>query len=456
MNFQNSNIDTSLLSPTLTGELSALPYLIDGAQKKLDQYDFFEHLCCFVVPFLSKLNSLQPLRNLWEDKRKKHQKEKIKFERQVVSEIQNACELLQKRVREHDFKTREDVLKELSDIQQILKTGGGIYSPHYYEVAACELVQICYELLKHQHLISGIIEIDALIKFNPAMPTTTFIKGFQGSQISFCRSLRELYKLQENTCREYPEEIWVIWERLYVAYLAWHLPESYFKRPGFETGTLIKIQKANSLFQLQCYWDEMQRIRFRRPPKEGDSCFFLPSEYLRYLNTLISEIVCWNGLKDKQLDITNNSNQTPYSKPYYAIELWLEGNELLLIIEHEKGDEREILLLHSFNEESVPLQFFKAAISNVGKEVNLREFDKGDQSVAKILCNVKINDPLRKLLFSGSTKCKRTLKQTRVILQEHPKKVANEITDYIKNLGLTQIEGSLLSIDPEKINEARK
>lgn len=452
MSFQNSNIDTSLLSPTLTGELSALPHLVDVAQKKHEQYDFFEHLCCFVIPFLSKLNALQPLRSLWEDERKKHQKEKIKFEHQIVSEIQNAYELLQNRICEDDFETSNGVLKELSDIQQILKTGGDVYSPQYYEVAACKLVQICYDLLKHQHLISDIIEIDTLTKYNPALPTTTFIKGFQGSQISFCQSLREFYKFQGNTCREYPEAIWVVWERLYVAYLAWHLPESYFKRPGFESGTLKKIQKSNSLFRLKCCWDEMQRIRFRLPPSEGDSCFFLPSDYLRYLNSLVSEIVCWNGLKDKQPSITKKTNQ----KAYYSIELWLESNELRLTIEHEECGEKEVLVLHSFREDSTAFRFIQSLMKNPGKEVNLRDFDEGDQSVAKILRNIKINDPLRKLLFSGSTKYKATLKQTRVILEEHPKKTAVVTTEYIKNLGLSQIEGSFVFINPQNINEARK
>ncbi len=260
MDFKNNTIDTSLLTPTLTGELSVLPHLVDVAQRKHEEYDFFEHLCSFVVPFISKSKLLEPLRNLREDERKKYQNEITKFELKVVSEIQNACQLLKKRIHENKFEANKDVLKKISDIQQVLKTGGDIYSPHYYEVAACKLAQICYELLEHQHLLSNVIETDALTKFNPTTPTITFIKGQQGSHIHFCKSLRELYNLRESTCREYPEDIWVIWERLYAAYLAWHLPESYFKGPGFETGTPVKIQKSNSLFRLKCYWNEMQRI----------------------------------------------------------------------------------------------------------------------------------------------------------------------------------------------------
>ncbi len=172
------------------------------------------------------------------------------------------------------------------------------------------------------------------------------------------------------------------------------------------------------------------------------------------MNTLVSEIVCWNSLKDKQPDITKNQNQTHHSKPYYAIEIWLEGNELRLIIEHEKCGEKEVLLLHSFREDSTAFKFIQSLIKNPGKEVNLRDFDEGDQSAAKILCNIKVNDSLRKLVFSGSTKYKRTLKQIRVILKKHPHKTAVEITEYIRNLGLTQIEGSFLSIDPEKTNQS--
>ncbi len=427
--------------PALGNGLEGLAHLIDTANTQQSDYGFFSHLCNFVVPFLRKSTKLQPLRNQWTNQRNEHSREEHKLRKKAIKEITKACDTLKQRLNRSRIKEQKDRLAQLDKVYEVLRTGGPYLGPAFYETACDQLWQLCRTLAdqNHSELLEGIATIGDLNKSSAITKKPKQIKRPHLESVEFNTSLNQLRELQKVMNWDRVDDPWVIWEYLCIAEQCWYLPQGYFEEQGLQMGSPNHVQKSNQLFNLRGYWYEMQCIRHQRR-HEGHIVSFSRERYANYLEHITSALVYWYHLREETETDTAD-------KLFYSAELVLDGNELLLQVEEQKGGAQATFFVHACQEGATPFVFLNNLLKNIGNRVEVPDTSPGSQTASKLLNALKLNGPLRDLFFKKGTTNSATLKHKKAVLEKCTSVNSEKLHKQIR--GLKLLKGALSLINYE-------
>ncbi len=436
-----------LLGQSLKRGLEPLAQLIHTTQTQSSDYGFFSHLCNFVVPFIRKTSVLKGIRDAWTAELTKYSRETRSLKLAIVREIVDACQTLKSRVKKSRIKARQSVLKVIDEVEDILATGGQYLGPEFYELAADRLGLLCGTLARDGRIdiLAGIADVGYRDKTGIKEGEVWSSKEPYLEQVHFKDSLIVLSEHRKAMGWDRVDNCWAVWEYLCLAEQCWHLSQSYFTTQKQIMGTVNKVQQSNQVFNLRCYWWEIQGIR-QQCKSDHSPIVFTRKRYSAYLEHLTSAIVFFCA----QEGMTNSEEVAAI----YAVELKVHQNELHLLVEWHQGGEISVYILHICQESSVPLRFLQKLFDNVGNKVSIEEIDPDGQSVAKVLTALGIEQPLRKLFFPQNQTKTATLVRTRVILIEQVGVDPIKITQYIASLGLQQLEGPFSRINYERFRRA--
>lgn len=425
----------------LGNNLEGLAFLLDNAHTQQSDYGFFSHLCNFVVPFLHKSKKLQPLRDQWTDQRNEHVRKERKLQQQAIKEITTACDSLKQRLKRSRLKEKKNRLTQLDKVYEVLTTGGPYLGPPFYQTAFNQLWQLCRSLADQNNskLLDGIATIGDLDNPSSPIEKPRQIKRPHLESVEFNTSLNKLHEHQKIMEWERVDTPWVIWEYLCIAEQCWHLPQSYFEEQGLQMGTPSQVKKSNYLFNLRGYWYDMQCIRQQRK-QDVHIISFTRKRYVNYLEHITSALVYWHHLLEEA------ETDTGY-RQFYSAELILDGNELHLQIEEQKGGAQATFFVHACQEGATPLVFFNNLLENVGNPVEVPDTSPGSQTASKLLNALKLTGPLRDLFFKKGTTNSATLKHKKAVLEKCTNVDSKKLHKQIRDLKL--LEGALSLINYE-------
>jgi hypothetical protein len=365
------------------------------------------------------------VRNLLTDARNEHARQSAALEKQTILEITCACRTLRERLLKSRIKERESFLESVEKAQEVLDTGGSDLGPAFYETAHGHLLGACQKLVAENQLelVKGITLLKGVSESNDGKGQKPYVgKVLCGEPLD---QLREHKRIMNWDRIDAP---WVVLEYLCLAEQCWHLSKSYFEEKGAKMGSVNEVQETSRLFNLRGYWYEMQGIR-QQEQRNRAPITFTHERYSAYLEHITAAIICARSM---------NGESDVKQEYFYALELKLDGNELLLEVEEQEGGARAIYLMHRCNEDQAPLKYIKDLFSSVGKPVKVPENIACSQSASKLLSALKITGELKKLFFGKGQTNSATLKAKRVILKKAPSIDLKELHQQIHSFKLLE------------------
>lgn len=395
--------------------LKPLEYLVNTTLEKSSLYDFFNHLCTSLVPYIRASNELRELRLQWEKEKSVHQRRVDELEKEAISSVCKAFKLLKKRIALSENASTNEVEELILRISDILELREPYVIPPYYEIAGDKLCDLCSLLVSNGQikLLKDIADVDFINRYEmrdgefvtiptPVLGACQFIQASTARK----KEIANIWSWQRS------DTAWVIWEYLCFAEQCWNLTSDDFKSESLAYNSHSDCKKSAFLLGLHSNWCEMQAIRQKK--SHSSVRFFHIDRFCEYLRVLVGAIIL-HRTQNTRVQCTLEDQVCPY-----ALELEMDANndDLLLHVEWYENGKITTYLLKRFKFESSPQQFFQEILKKANTSVNCSEFGSDSSTVAKLLERANLQSPLKELFFKDFTTKKIALKTHRVIISQ--------------------------------------
>lgn len=283
------------------------------------------------------------------------------------------------------------------------------------------LKELCIALYEkgHEWVVKDVIEVqnEAVGRFMP-------VKFLLAPSLERLRALSKAWDWDEPA-------VWVIWEYLYAACWAWKTPYKFFKRKLLHHDRPVKCRHSWRLLELYDTWWEIQNIRGHKPkkPKNDEeppkTPFFTVERFSKYLDRVIQQIT-----STPVALCHDNEDDVPY-----ALELLLQGDEVLLGIQQSKEGITVWRILQRFYDESQPWQFIKRLLSSeYGSPISISK--ECNQSIGRLIARAGLQGILKKIFIKKSAMNSCILSHRKALLHDFKELDLNGLNSKLSNFTL--------------------
>ena len=398
---------------------------------KANTHDFFRILIGDILPLMRAGPGLEPYCLQWEDQEQEHRKKYGRLQKKAIKDIKSCFAQLKLDLSTADLINAPILQPNITALAKIIEvhfpaliSSSLIYDAHDYFKALCAQVAD----LGRVDLIKNHVEIVYIEKYKTDEVTgrLILIDGDPSTDITykepaifaclFAPAVYELKRLDALFFADNVRELWVAWYYIKLAEWCWNLPQGYFDKEKVD----LENSYSHSIYLINACTlrAEMNCIKERRDVNLNTS-FFKKSRFEKYLNLIIGQIS-----KDQEINKAASEKLAIANEPArpHAIEMRLDGNELLLDIEWVAQEEHETRIIHKFIEDSSTHQFINRVVDAEADSVIDIEDKHG--SIAKYYTRTKLKGILADLFFTKCTERKSNsiiFNGARLILDKRPR-----------------------------------
>lgn len=213
----------------LDDRLKSLGHFADQILQSPGDYDVFRILCINWVPFVKRVQLLQPLSNVWDEHVQEYHQNWKKTEKEAVNQITMAFVEIKRRLKSRRLLKDQEIADKLTSVEQILSGEERVCLQPHYEIAfdrMKNLLQCLFDKGKKKTLIE---------MANVVYPTKKDRKINSNAKpylhsFSFSPAILDLSYLKKMQSRENFHDSWMGWKNFCLAQWCWAHGREYFQR----------------------------------------------------------------------------------------------------------------------------------------------------------------------------------------------------------------------------------